>query len=132
MRAPIFFLFLLTIHQQILASEWTKYSSTGSQDEYMDFEYLGNGKSKNNMLKAWQMIDYKTVIAHNAGIPVLSTKILYEVNCSQRMGRIAYIATYSEAMGNGPILKAWDPKSEFTPIVPSSLYDELRKTGCPP
>lgn len=122
---------LLITNQPVLASEWTKYASSDTQDDYMDFEYLSNKQTKNNIFKAWQLIDYKTTIAHNAGTPVLSTKILYEINCSRRMGRMEYIVTYAQAMGNGPILKDWDPKDQLKPIIPNSLYDEIRKSGCP-
>lgn len=124
-------IFILALTSPAFGAEWTQIGSSDSRDDYVDYEYLSNKKSKNNILKVWQLVDHKTVIANNAGTPVLSTKFLVEINCSQREARIAYIVAYSERKGKGTQLRAADPKMESEPIIPDSLYDVFRKTGCP-
>lgn len=123
------FLFLLGFFSltPVFAAEWT---SIG-QDFYVDYEYLGNKKSKNQLLKVWQLRDRQENVAHAAGVPVLSIKFLTEIDCVKRESQITYIVSYSEYMGKGQQLSAANPKVEKIPVIPDSLQDVFRKTGCP-
>jgi len=109
------------------AAEWTNIG----QDYYVDYEYLNNKKSKNQLLKVWQLRDLKKNVAHAAGVPVLSIKLLTEIDCVRRESQITYIVSYSEFMGKGQQLSAANPMAEKIPIIPDSLQDVFRKTGCP-
>ena len=123
------FLFLLGFFSftSVAAAEWTNIG----QDSYVDYEYLGNKKSSNQFLKVWQLKDRQESVAHAAGVPVLSVKFLTEIDCVRRESQITYIVSYSEYMGKGQQLTAANPKVERTPIIPDSLQDVFRKTGCP-
>lgn len=123
------FLFLLGLFSltSVAAAEWTSIS----QDSYVDYEYLGNKKSGNQLLKVWQLRDRQESVAHAAGVPVLSIKFLTEIDCVKRESQITYIVSYSEYMGKGKQLSAANPKVEKIPVIPDSLQDVFRKTGCP-
>lgn len=123
------FIFLIGFFSltSVASAEWT---SIG-QDFYVDYEYLGNKKSNNQFLKVWQLRDRQENVAQAAGVPGLSIKFLTEIDCIRRESQITYIVTYSEYMGKGQQLNAANPKVEKIPIVPDSLQDVFRKTGCP-
>lgn len=123
------FLFLLGLFSltSVAAAEWTKIG----QDYYVDYEYLDNKKSKNQVLKVWQLRDHQENVAHAGGVPVLSIKFLTEIDCVRRESQITYIVSYAEYMGKGRQLSAANPNVEKTPIVPDSIQDVFRKTGCP-
>jgi hypothetical protein len=123
------FLFILGLFSltSVAAAEWT---SIG-QDSYVDYEYLGNKKSGNQLLKVWQLRDRQESVAHAAGVPVLSTKFLTEIDCVKRESQITYVVSDSEYMGKGKQLTAANPKVEKIPVIPDSLQDVFRKTGCP-
>lgn len=112
-------------------AEWTQIGNDDAREDYVDYEYLANAKTKNNSLKVWTLINHKKVIANASGVPVLSTKVLYEIDCINRETRISYIVAYSDFMGNGKQLTAASPKLDKAPIIPGSLQDVFRKTGCP-
>jgi hypothetical protein len=60
----------------VAAAEWT---SIGL-DEYVDYEYLDNKRSKNQLLKVWQLRDRQENIVNVAGAPALSIKYLTEID----------------------------------------------------
>lgn len=123
------FLFLLAFFSltPVVAAEWTNIG----QDFYVDYEYLGNKKSKNQLLKVWQLRNHQENVAHAAGVPVRSIKFLTEIDCVKHESQITYVLSYSEYMGKGKQLSAANPNVEKTPIVPDSIQDVFRKTGCP-
>lgn len=95
----------------VAAAEWTNIG----QDFYVDYEYLSNQKSKNQLLKVWQLRDRQENVAQAAGVPVLSIKFLTEIDCVKRESQITYIVSYSEYMGKGQQLSAANPKSKRRP-----------------
>jgi len=127
----LIFIFGLAFISYANAADWQQIGSDSTRDTYVDYDYLNNKKTKNNLLKVWQLFDHKKVIAQYAGTPVLSTKVLVEIDCLQREAKMTYIVTYPEKMGGGRQLTASDPGLEKAPIIPDSLYDVFRKTGCP-
>ncbi|MDO8714052.1 MAG: hypothetical protein Q7K13_06190 [Polynucleobacter sp.] len=126
MKSLLFFLALSSL-ASTAAAEWTQIG----QDSYVDYEYLSNKKTKNQQLKVWQLKDRQESVAHAAGVPVLSVKFLTEIDCVRRESAITYIVSYSDYMGAGRQLSAADPRVERAPVIPGSLQDVFRKTGCP-
>lgn len=122
-----FFWILFMYVSSTSAAEWTEIS----QDFYADLEYVNNIKTKNQLLKVWQLRDRQEKVAHASGVPVLSVKYLTEIECVRREHAITYIVSYSDYMGKGRQLSAAAPKTEWLPIIPDSLQDIFRKTGCP-
>lgn len=88
-------------------------------------------KAGPSSFKFWTLLNSKGQM--KKGEQVRSSKVQMELSCSRVEIRITYIANYSENMGKGKQLQAFEvPKSahDFQPVIPGENHDAIYRRVC--
>ena len=84
---------------------------------------------KGNLVKMWQLYDYKTVQAV-AGDSLLSIKRQNEYDCAEERTRMLAYTWFSSNMGKGRVVYRTADEQQWEPIVPRSIDRALWKVAC--
>lgn len=84
---------------------------------------------KGNLVKMWQLYDYKTVQAV-AGDSLLSIKRQNEYDCTVERTRMLGYTWFSSNMGKGRVVYITADEQQWEPIVPRSIDRTLWKVAC--
>lgn len=82
-----------------------------------------------NKVKMWSLIDYKTSQT-NAGEQYRSKKNQYEYDCKEEQFRLLFASDHSGNMGGGEVVMILHTPSEWIPVPPGSIGEELLKLAC--
>ena len=86
-------------------------------------------RRKGNLVKMWQLYDYKTVQAV-AGDSLLSIKRQNEYDCAEERTRMLAYTWFSSNMGKGRVVFRTADEQQWEPIVPRSIDRALWKVAC--
>lgn len=81
-------------------------------------------------VQLWEMKDYFRPQVTSTGKPYLSVKIQSEYNCVTHKTRFLTLVFYSENLGNGKVVSAFDKPLNWSSIAPGSVSDKLRFFAC--
>jgi hypothetical protein len=84
---------------------------------------------KGNLVKMWQLYDYKTVQAV-AGDSLLSIKRQNEYDCTEERTRMLAYTWFSSNMGKGRVVYRTADEQQWEAIVPRSIDRALWKVAC--
>ena len=110
--------------------EWTKVESSknGAITFYADFTTIGK---KENKVKMWVLLDYKTVNKLTQGEQYLSATAQNEYDCEEETTRMLDINLYSGNMVTGEAVQSYSNiKDESESISPGSIDESLFKIAC--
>lgn len=121
-------LFLL-LYTSSTYAEWNKLSGgdDSSYTQYIDFDTV-KMLSKEKW-RIWELIDYKATQTTSAGSKYKSTKIYWEVECTEFKHKVLTAARYSGQMGSGESLGTIQ-QGEYNYIVPGSIGAILATPLC--
>lgn len=112
---------ILTLTCTSLAAEWTMTNSDSEQTDYFDFS---TKRKSGHIVKIWALSDYKKE-QYLVNSKYLSTKHLFELNCSDETFRIVFGLSYDKHMGLGnPIESYFDNEAEWIPIPPETRIEK--------
>jgi hypothetical protein len=119
------------------AANWTKIGGTDHfalliNPPSIEQAKIGKGKNKIPVLKAWVMYDFIEPTTNAAGT-FRSAKILEYFKCSNNTSSQKSLVFYSDAMGDGNVVKAvthLDREMHFAPLVPGSADAEVGHVVC--
>jgi len=126
MYKAILALLLAVVSGDALA-EWLAVGNTDATTVYMDSATLRKAGENARILV---LFDLKTP-AQSAGMePFMSTKAEYEYDCKEKRVRGLYYTLHSGNMAAGEVVrKGWGP-SEWAPVAPDALNQNLWKAAC--
>ncbi|MCI0427450.1 MAG: hypothetical protein L0Z46_05500 [Nitrospiraceae bacterium] len=128
-----FLVFWLLITIQVLNSEvvYAGWVLTSGNDEagltvFVDPDTI---RRKGNLVKMWQLYDYKTVQTV-AGDSLLSIKRYNEFDCTEERTRMLAYTWFSGNMGSGKVVYSTPDEQQWEPVVPRSINRTLWKVAC--
>ena len=86
-------------------------------------------RRKGNLVKMWQLYDYKTVQAV-AGDSLLSIQRHNEYDCTEERTRMLAYRWFSSNMGKGRVVYKTAEEQPWAPVVPRSIDQTLWKVAC--
>ena len=86
-------------------------------------------RRKGNLVKMWQLYDYKTVQAV-AGDSLLSIQRHNEYDCTEERTRMLAYTWFSSNMGKGRVVYKTAEEQPWAPVVPRSIDQTLWKVAC--
>ena len=84
---------------------------------------------KGNLVKMWQLYDYKTVQAV-AGDSLLSIQRQNEYDCTDERTRMLAFTWFSSNMGKGRVVYRTADEQQWEPVIPRSIDQALWKVAC--
>ena len=109
------------------SAEWT---AAGDSDEFIQYVDRATIRRNGNLVKMWDLKDYKTVQKSAAGKSYLSDKGQEEYDCKEEKRRILAFAWFEGQMGNGKVVYSDSDPGKWTPIGPGSIGETLWKIAC--
>ena len=110
-------------------AEWTLIGSSG--DEFIQYVDLATIRRNGNLVKMWDLADFKTVQKSAAGESYLSNKIQTEYDCKEEKSRSLAFTWFSGKMGSGKVVVSnGNVRDEWSPIGPGSIAEALWKIAC--
>lgn len=126
-------LLLLLISSNVMA-EWTRVTGSfdGDYGDYGDYVDVETIKKKNNKVKMWSLLDFKTAkIVTTDNKRSLSAAVHYEYDCEEETYRLLDMYFYSGNMKTGEVVYyVSNIKEETTSILPDSLNRAFFNIAC--
>lgn len=126
MRKAILIMLLAVVSNSAVA-EWTKVGEHNGIATYVDMTTI---QKKGNIVKMWNMYDYKVLQDKYTGDAFLSIKAQSEYDCEEVLSRSLAGAYFSENMGDGKMNYSFSDPDKWTPVQPSSAGKALWKIAC--
>lgn len=110
-------------------AEWTKVGTTehGAITHYANLSSISR---VGNLVKMWNMTDFKTPQYIQDVKNTMSTKELVKYDCKQFSTKIVYFASYSENVGRGQSIGGNEISESWTPVIPDSIDEDMWKIAC--
>ena len=127
MQYVVIMILLLVLTSGPVHAEWVLISKAQAEPAtYIDSDTI---RRKGNMVRWWQLLDYKTVQTM-ADISYLSVKIQMEFDCAEEQIRALALSQFSGNMGSGEVVFSNFTKDEWEPVQPGSRGHTLWKVAC--
>jgi hypothetical protein len=118
---------LLAVVSSSAVAKWVEIGGNESATAYAD---LATIEKAGNLVKMWDLLDFKVVQARPYGTPYRSQKTQQEYDCKEERARILDALRYSENMGGGEEARAESDSDEWKPARPGSTLAMLRAFAC--
>jgi len=118
---------LLAVVSSSAVAEWVKIGGNESATAYADRATI---EKAGNLVKMWDLLDFKVTQARPYGTPYRSQKTRQEYDCKEERARILDVLRYSENMGEGEEARADSDPDEWKPARPGSTLAMLRAFAC--
>ena len=119
---------ILLVTATVASAEWTVAERDDELILYVDKATI---RRNGNLVRMWDMTDYKTLQKSAAGNPFLSVKTQREYDCKEEKMRLLAFTQFNRQMGQGNVVYSnGNYKDEFEPIEPRSFGEALWKVAC--
>jgi hypothetical protein len=118
---------LLAVVSTSAVAEWVEVGGNESATAYADRATIDKA---GNLVKMWDLLDFKVVQARPYGTPYRSQKTRQEYDCKEARARILEVLRYSENMGGGEEAPTDSDPDEWKPARPGSTLAMLRAFAC--
>jgi len=118
---------LLAVVSSSAVAEWVEIGGNESATAYADRATI---EKAGNLVKMWDLLDFKVVQARPYGTPYRSQKTRQEYDCKEARARILDVLRYAENMGGGEEAPADSDPDEWKPARPGSTLAMLRAFAC--
>lgn len=108
-------------------AEWTMVNSDEVADDYVNSDNL---RRVGDMVKMWNMSDYKSLQKGSGAIPYKSSISLYEYNCKEIQKRWLSFTSYKNKGAKGVVVSNESYVGQWVEIVPDTISETLWKTAC--
>ena len=117
---------MLLVTAGAASAEWTR---AGGSDEFIQYVDRATIRRKGNLVKMWDLKDYKTVRTV-AGDSYLSDKAQQEYDCKEEKKRVLAFTNFSGQMGSGKVVYSDNDPGKWVPIYPGSNGEMLWEIAC--
>jgi len=118
---------LLAVVSISAAAEWVQIGGNESATAYADRATI---EKASNLVRMWDLLDFKAVQARPYGTPYLSQKTLQEYDCKEARARILDVLRYAENMGSGEVARVDSDSDEWKSVRAGSTVAVLREFAC--
>jgi len=125
-RFLLLVLTLLFLSSGPVYAEWVEIGDTDEFSVYVDPDTI---RRKGDLVKMWNLIDYKTAQA-SRGSSFLSLKGQQEYDCAEERVRAIASTTFLGNMGSGKVDGTDSNESNWSPVSPDSTAKGLWKFAC--
>lgn len=126
MRKTILLMLLVAVSSSA-AAEWVQVGGNEISTVYADpATILKTG----NMVKMWDLADFKSVQARPYGTPYRSQKAQQEYDCKEQRTRIIDLLRYAENMGTGDVANTDSDPEKWEPVRPGTANAPLWDFAC--
>jgi hypothetical protein len=126
MRKVILMMLLAVVSSNAVA-EWVAVTHNKTVFVYADPATI---RKAGNMVKMWELIDFKTVQLPDKNKPYMSIKYQLEFDCNKEQSRILTYYAYSGNMGGGEMAGFSSNPDKWEPVVPDAASEFLWQTAC--
>ena len=112
--------------------KWIKIGDSSADGGYNIYADPATVSRSGDLVKMWELNDYKTAQASASGSRFLSSRAQIEYDCKEARMRQLFSTRYSGNMGEGEIAYVNDDGTSGTwrPVSPDSLSAKNRKVAC--
>ena len=118
-------MFLLTATAAM--AEWTAIAENDELIVYVDTATI---RRNGNLVKMWDLRDFKTIQTTASGASFLSSKAQNEYDCKEEKMRLLAFSWFSGQMGRGKVVFSHSDPEKWTPIGPDSIGETFWKIAC--
>ena len=119
---------ILLVTATVASAEWTVAERDDELILYVDKATI---RRNGNLVKMWDLADYKTVQkSAAAGEYYLSGKVQMEYDCKEEKKRLLAFTNFSGKMGSGKVVYSDSFPGKWSPISPGSVGEALWKIAC--
>ena len=109
------------------ASDWV---SVGMSDAVVYGIDRASIEKEGHTRRVWSMLDYRQPQKNSLGKTFLSSRMLMEIDCQQKLGRSRSLAIYSGAHLTGELLTNEGVIADWQPVPPSSPVFTIMRHVC--
>ncbi|MEE9223111.1 MAG: surface-adhesin E family protein [Nitrosomonadaceae bacterium] len=132
MHKAILIMLLVVVSSSAMA-DWVYVSehtdNSGFSPSYAVYADPDTIRKLGNKLKVWDLSDNKTAEIF-LGKKSMSTSSQKEYNCEEEKMRLLHETAYSKNMGRGEVIKTVNNITEWMPLAPYSIGNDLLKYAC--
>ena len=123
---------MLLVTAGAASAEWTFVGDTGDGgDDFIHYVDRATIRRNGNLVKMWDLKDYKTPQKSSGGDSYLSIKSQSEYDCKEEQMRMLALLLFSGKMGSGKVVYSTSEASmQWQPISPVSIGETLWKVAC--
>lgn len=125
MRRAILMMLLAVVSSSAEAG-WV---AVGSSESYTAYADSAAARKADNMVKMWNIFDYKTGRLFE-GKRFLSSTTRYEYDCKEERERLLFISARTQNMGKGDAVITDPFPHEWRPLRHGSIIEALWKYAC--
>jgi hypothetical protein len=125
----LFLMILLVLSSGPAYAEWIK-AATDNEKAMTIYVDPDTVRRKGDLVKIWELLDYKTVQKTYMGESYLSVKVQHEYDCAEERHRPLAFLDYSGNMGHGSVVYSDSDEDKWTPVAPGSVGLTLWKFAC--
>ena len=119
---------MLGLTATVAMAEWSRVDSINDSILYVDTATI---RRNGNLVKMWELIDYKTVQKAADVSPFLSMKSQQEYDCKEERTRMLAFTTFDRKMGSGKVVFSdGNARGEWAPVQPESIGELMWKIAC--
>lgn len=126
MRQAILIVLLAMVSSSV-AAEWVEVGRNEISTFYADPATI---RKTGNMVKMWDLLDFKAVQARPYGTPYLSQKTQQEYDCKEEQTQIIDLLRYAENMGKGEVASTDSDSGKREPVRPGTASAALWEFAC--
>jgi hypothetical protein len=109
------------------ASDWV---SVGMSDAAVYGIDRSSVEKEGHVRRVWSMLDYRQPQKNSLGKTFLSSRMLLEIDCQQKLGRSRSLAIYSGAHLSGEMLTSEGVIADWQPVPQSSPVFTIMRHVC--
>ena len=113
--------------QAVVAADWV---SIGMTDDVVFGIDRATLEHDGHVRRVWSMLDYRHAQKNSQGKTYLSSRMLLEIDCTQKQARSRSLAIYSGARLSGETLTSEGVIAEWQPVPPSSPVFTIMRYVC--
>ena len=102
----------------------------GKNEKFSAYASPASMRKDGNMVKMWDLFDYKTAQTTETGKRFVSSKRHIEYDCKQMRARPFAVSSHTESMGQGQLVEARDLSPKWNAVATGSADELLWKFAC--
>ncbi len=118
---------LLAMISSSADAEWVSVSGDDTATAYAEPATI---RREGDMVKMWDLLDFKTAQARPYGTPYMSQKTQQEFDCKEERVHAIHFLRYSENMAGGDEADSDADAGEWKRVSPGSTMEKLLKLAC--
>ena len=118
---------MLLVTATAASAEWIFADANDESIQYVDRATI---RRNGNLVKMWDMVNYKTVQGGAVGYSYLSSKAQSEYDCKEERFRLLALNLFDGQMGSGKVVISDSTPGPWAPISPGSRGEIVWKIAC--